>query len=526
MSMDNLTHHNSRRALVKSTSILSLGTLTSRILGFVRDVILARMLGTGGSADAFFVAFRIPNLLRDLVGEGASNAAVVPVLMEYKAKKEDRDFWQVVSSILILAIMGLSMMTVLGILLSPALVRVIAPGFLVDPQKLALTIRLTQIMFPYLLLIGLTAHTMAILYAFRSFLTPAFGPCLLNLAMIVSALLAPRLFKQPVYGLAIGVIVGGALQLLFQTIPLFKRKPLWQVPRPLVHPGAIKIGRLLLPRMAGTAVYELNLLVDTLCASLAFLVGIGGISAIYYANRIVQFPMGIFGFAFSSASLPALASLAAEKKIDEFKKMMLFSLENIFFLMAPAAVVMLVLGEPMIRMLFERGAFDPYSTTITAYVLFYSALGLLSFGGIKIMSTAFYALQDTRTPVKIAAMCLCLTVVLNFLLAIPMKIGGVALASSIAATVNLSLLLWRMEQRIGAFRSDLRGYVMKIMAAGLFMGIALAGAWKFFSISHPVLKFFILAPVSCALYLMFCFYLKVEHAGKMVRWVLRSERRR
>lgn len=520
MSTDNSSHHNSPRSVIRSTSILSLGTLASRILGFVRDVVLARMLGTGFKADAFFVALRIPNLLRDLVGEGASNAAIVPVLMEYKTKREAREFWQVVSSVLVLGLMGLSVLTVLGIWLSPVIVRVIAPGFWVSPEKFLLTVRLTKIMFPYLVLIGLTAHSMAVLYVFRAFITPAFGPCLLNLAMIAGALVGGRYFEEPVFAIALGVLIGGVLQLAFQFIPLLRKDAVLRWPRPLVHPGAIQIGRLLLPRMAGTAVYELNLVVDTFYASLSAIVGLGGISAIYYANRIVQFPMGIFGFALSSASLPTLSALASEGRLEEFKRMLLFSLENILFLMAPAGIVMLVLGEPVIRILFQRGAFDTYSTIISSTALFFYALGLLSFGGIKLLGTAFYALQDTRTPVKTAAWCLGINFVLNLLLMFPMKVAGLALASSIAATVNFGLLLVFMEKRVGIFRAELRGYLFKILSAGLLTGIILALAWNVFT-GREVIKFFILAPLSCVAYLGFCVMLKVEHAGKLVRWIAR-----
>jgi putative peptidoglycan lipid II flippase len=328
----------------------------------------------------------------------------------------------------------------------------------------------------------------------------------------------PYFFKEPVFALALGVLAGGMLQLGFQFVPVLRRGALIRWPRPLVHPGAIRIGKLLIPRMVGTAVYEMNLLIDTFCASLSFLVGLGGISAIYYSNRIVQFPMGIFGFALSSASLPALSALAAEGNTEAFKRMLLFSLENIFFLMAPAGVVMLVLGEPIIRILFERGAFDRYSTIITSYALFYYALGLLSYGGIKIMSTSFYALHDTRTPVKVAAACLGLTVVLNFSLMGPMKIGGVALASTIAATVNLWFLLLFMEKRIGAFRSELKGYLFKILTASLLTGLVLALAWNAIA-GHEAVKFFTLAPLSCMVYFGLCVMLKVEHAGKIMEWI-------
>ncbi|MCR4338136.1 MAG: hypothetical protein NUV91_10065, partial [Candidatus Omnitrophica bacterium] len=207
MSNNNSGHpQDSHRSIIKSSSILSLGTLASRILGFLRDIILAKVFGTGFRADAFFVAFKIPNLFRDLVGEGATNSAVVPIFAEYKTKKTKEEFWQFASVILFWALVVLSFITVLGILLAPWIVRIIAPGFIADPAKLNLTVRLTQILFPYLILIGLTAHTMALLYTFRSFASPAFGPCLLNLSMIAGALLSVRFMEEPVYGMAASVL--------------------------------------------------------------------------------------------------------------------------------------------------------------------------------------------------------------------------------------------------------------------------------------------------------------------------------
>ena len=222
MSINKLLHKDSHRSLIKSTSILSLGTLSSRILGLARDVIVAKLLGTGFRADAFFVASKIPNLFRDLVGEGAMNAAVVPVLSEYKEKEDIKTFWEFANTLLVWSMIVLSAITILGIIAAPVVVRVIAPGFMTDPEKLALTINLTRFMFPYLIFIGLTAYSMGILFSFRSFAVPAFSPCLLNIAMIVSALIYSRAMRDPVLGLAIGVLAGGVLQLAptrFQPLP-------------------------------------------------------------------------------------------------------------------------------------------------------------------------------------------------------------------------------------------------------------------------------------------------------------------
>src|SRR3989344_8848934 len=220
MSTDNYSQQDSKGGIIKSTTLISLGTLSSRVLGFVRDIIIAKLLGTASHADAFFVAFRIPNLFRDLVGEGATNSAFVPVFSQYEAKNDKAELWNFVSVFLVLSLMVLSLITVLGIIFAPVIVRVMAPGFLHEPEKLQTTIFLTRIMFPYLILIGLTAYCMGILYTFRSFVVPAFSPCLLNLAMIISAGVTSLLHRDHVLGLAIGVLAGGALQLFFQIGPL------------------------------------------------------------------------------------------------------------------------------------------------------------------------------------------------------------------------------------------------------------------------------------------------------------------
>jgi len=275
-SIPHLQDPDSPQSIIKSTSLLSAGTLSSRLLGFLRDVILAKLLGTGIRADAFFVAFKIPNLFRDLVGEGATNAAVVPVFSEYLLKKEREDFWRFVSVILTLAFIVLSVITILGIICAPVIVRMIAPGFMANPEKLMLAIQLTKMMFPYLIFIGLTAYCMGILFTFRSFLVPAFSPCLLNISIIVSALIASKRMEEPVFGLAVGVLVGGVLQLAVQIKPLLKIGMQFKKPQTLRHPGATKIGKLLIPRMFGSGVYQLTVLIDTFCASLAMIVGQGG----------------------------------------------------------------------------------------------------------------------------------------------------------------------------------------------------------------------------------------------------------
>lgn len=513
------TGTDSHRSIIKSTSVISLGTLSSRVLGFLRDIILAKLLGTGFIADAFFVAQKIPNLFRDLVGEGATNAAVVPVLSEYKEKHDKESFWRFVSVIFILGMIILSALTLLGILLAPLIVRVMAPGFTANPEQLELTIRLTKLLFPYLIFIGLTAYSMGILYTFRSFTAPAFSPCLLNLAVIVSAFISFKTMKEPVYGLAIGVLVGGVLQLAVQMRPMFKLGMRYYPQKNLNHPGALKIGKLLVPRVLGGGVYQLSVFIDTFCASLSSIVGPGGVSALYYANRIIQFPMGIFSVALASAVLPSLSGMAQKNDVAALKKTVTFSLENIFFVMCPTTVILFCLSVPIIHVLFERGQFDAYSTHITSSSLAFLAIGLFSFGSIKILVTAFYALQDTATPVKVAFLCVLLNTILNFILMVPLKVAGIALASAISGTVDFLALLYILDKRLGGLRSNLFGFFAKVTFAAALVGLFEFLLWRYLNMPNEVVKLSIVGCSGFVFYEVVCLMLGIEQARKVWTWV-------
>jgi len=520
------SHPDSHRSILESTFMLSLGTLVSRILGFVRDLILAKVFGTTPAADSFFVAFRLSNLWRDLTGEGATNSAVLPVLAEYvepPPSKDQKALWPLVCVVFILFLITLSLITILGILAAPGIVRVIAPGFMADPEKLHLTIRLTRLIFPYLVLIGLTAYSMGVLYTLRSFWAPAFSPCLLNVAMILSALWASQTMEEPIVGLAVGVLAGGFLQLLVQLVTLRKLGMRWVWPKTLIPPAARKMGRLLVPRLLGSGIYQISLLIDTLCASLQTIVGTGGISAIYYANRIIQFPQGIFGVALASALLPSLSGFAVRHNRESLRKTLLFSLQNIFLIMFPASVACLVLSFPMIKVLFERGEFTSYSTHITASALLFYALGLWAYGGVKILTTTFHAMQDTKTPVKVGALCLFLNVVLNFLLMGPLKVGGIALASSIAVSTDFLILFYTMEKRLGALKEGMRSYVVRLGSASLGMGLLMQGSWASLEIMNEFMRLFVVGFIGFGAYILLCFLLRIESVVKGVQWISRKK---
>ncbi|MFH1778999.1 MAG: murein biosynthesis integral membrane protein MurJ [Candidatus Omnitrophota bacterium] len=509
------------KSLAKSAGIIGLGILLSRILGFVRDIIIASVFGTLLPAQAFVVALRIPNLLRDLVGEGAANAAFIPVLTEYATKKTKREFWELAGIILNAMIVVLAAISILGVILAPFIVRVIAPGFVKDADKLQLTVRLTQVMFPYIFLIGLTAYATGVLNSLKHFTAPAFSQPLWNIALILSALyLCPKM-QVPVMGLAIGVLIGGLLQLSVQALPLFNRGMAPPKLNKFKHPASTEIGKLLLPRVLGASIYQINTFVDMMLASLSRIVGEGAIAALYYSNRLWQFPLAIFGTAWAQATLPTLSEHAAEEDIKRFKDTLSFSLRSVFFITIPAAIGLLVLSTPIVQALFERGSFNRYSTEITSYALFYYSLGLFAYAGVKILVSAFYSLKDTLTPVKVALAALILNIILNLILMWPLKVGGLALATSISSTVNFFLLYYLLRKKIG----PLGGFVIlksvgRILLAGVIMGLILIWVNSLLVLA-PIPQVAIVIFVGLVSFFVGCMIFDVDEFKGFLRWILR-----
>jgi len=501
----------SKKHIIKSAGIIGSATVISRILGFVRDIIIARFFGTAKYAEAFVVAFRIPNMLRDLVGEGATNAAFVPVLSEYMVKKKE-EFWELANVILNLLLITLSAITIAGIFASPWIVRFMAPGFMDDPEKFAITVKLTRLMFPYILLIGLAAYTMGVLNSLKHFSAPAFGPCLLNIAIIICAMI----WGESVMGLASGVLIGGVLQLALQIPVLYRKGFRFSFTGKLNHPAANRIGVLLLPRILGSCVYQLNLFINTILASLSAIVGSGGVAALYYANRIFQFPLAIFGIAIAQAALPTMSREALEKDPDNLKRTLSFSLRVINFIIIPASIGLIVLAVPITKTLFERGKFDHYSTLITANALMFYSIGLFSYSGIKILVSCFYSMQDTRTPVKIAVASLLLNIVLNVALMFPLRIGGLALAASLSGIFNFIALFFLLRKKIGSLDTRrISGSFLKALLAGLAMAAVI-----YFCAFKINLNLFIVILIAILSYIAAAFIFRVKEAKELLSWVL------
>ena len=458
--------------VTRAAGVVGAATLASRIFGFLRDVVIAWFFGAGLAADAFFVAFRIPNLLRRLFAEGALSIAFVPVFTEVIEKQGMDEASSVARSAIRLLTLILTIVTVVGIVAAPVLVWVIAPGFAEDPDKFAVTVRLTRIMFPYILLVGLVALAMGILNPLGHFAAPALAPVLLNLAMIGGVLFISPHMKDPVTGLAIGVVFGGVLQLLLQLPFLAKRGVIfWQRAR-VYHPVLKKVAILMGPMVFGAAVYQINQLVGTLLASL---LPEGSVSYLYYADRLVQFPLGVFAIALATAVLPSLSRQAAADDMAALKETFGYAMRLVFFITLPAMVGLIMLREPIVALLFRRGAFTVDTVRLTAYALLFYAAGLWAFSAVRIVVSIFYALQDTKTPVKIACISVAANIVLSIVLMQYLAHGGLALATSLASMVNLALLLYLLRRRLG--RLGMKKTATSVFKSALFAAAMGAGVW-------------------------------------------------
>ena len=466
--------------LLKSTFSVSLMTLLSRVLGLARDIVIARFYSAGIEADAFFVAFKIPNFMRRLFAEGAFSLAFVPVLTEYKNSKTLDQTRQLINQVTGTLGLILLIITTIGVLASPAFVFVFAAGFIDEPAKFELTADMLRLTFPYILLISMTALAGGILNSWKQFTVPAFTPVLLNLSLIGCAIwLSPHL-DIPVHALAWGVLLAGLAQMLFQ-LPFLYRLEL--LPKPVWgwrQPGVQKIIKLMMPALFGSSVAQINLLFDTFIAS--FLIS-GSVSWLYYSDRLLEFPLGVFGIALATVVLPNLSESHFKQGKDHFNQTLNWAVQLALFIAIPATLGLLLLAQPILSTLFQYGAFDASDTLMASMSLMAYSLGLPAFILIKILANAFYARQDTKTPVRIGIIAMLVNMLLNVVFVvyllnfteIPGHVG-LALATTASAYCNAGLLALslRSEQYLTLTRSFLTT-LLKILLATAGMSI-----WLFY----------------------------------------------
>ena len=474
MSADTPQHSNMpppRRGLMRSGLVVSAMTMLSRVMGLVRDVVVATFLGAGNGSDAFFVAFKIPNFLRRLFAEGAFNQAFVPVLSEYSTQRTKQEIRELLNAVAGSLTALLALITALAMLGAPWLVWLFAPGFGRDPEKLALTADMLRLTFPYLLLISLTAFSGSVLNTWNRFAVPAFTPVLLNLSLIGAALLLMPLMEEPAMALAWGVLIAGAAQLAFQ-VPFLLRLGLLPTPWPnFAHDGVKRILKLMVPALFGVSVSQINLLLDTVLASL---LAAGSVSWLYYSDRLVELPLGVFGVAIGTIILPALSKRHTEQSTEHFSAMLDWAIRVVLLLGVPAALALAVLAEPFLITLFHYGAMTDNDIQMAAMSLRAYAFGLVAFMLIKVLAPGFFARQDTKTPVKVGIIAMVANMVFNLLLIWPLAHAGLALATALSAFLNAGLLGYLLyRQQVLVFQPGWGRYAVQLIGGSVLMSVAL-----------------------------------------------------
>jgi len=449
---------------------LGLGTLSSRVLGFIRDMLIANFFGTTGILEAFIVSFRLPNIFRSIFAEGFSDSVATPVLSEHQGNKER--MFEIGNHLLSLFTVVLFVATILGIIFAKFLVILIAPGFITESFKFNLAVSFTRITFIYLFLIGLSANIISLLYSLKKFFIPAINPVFLNISFIVGIIFFSR--SNESYILVVCVVVAGLIQLIFPFIFL-KREGFvlrFNFFKSLKESEVIRMLKLFIPRIWSSIVYHLSVFIDTIFSSLVSIVGQGALASVYYANRLIQFPFALIALSISRVAIVDLSSYHHRGNMDDFKKLFVFSLQNIIFFIIPLASFFLFASKDIINVIFTRGKFDIDSLNMTASVLFFYSFGLFFFCGIKLLVNSFYALKETTLPAKTATISLVINIILSAILMFPLKIGGVALGSSLAAAFNFGLLYYWLRKRIGKIDfQDTKTQFLKTLFLSVVIGI-------------------------------------------------------
>ena len=478
-----------KRNIARATGILGSATMLSRIMGMVRDMVVSRLFGAGLATDAFFAAFQIPNMLRRFFAEGALTSAFVPTFSSTLARRGDEKARELANTCFTLLTIVMALITLAGVLFSPVIVGLMFPGFKSEPGKLELAILLNRLMFPYIFFISLVALCMGILNTLRHFFTPAISTVFLNISMILAALCLRGFFEAPITALAIGVLIGGCIQLIMQ-LPV-----LWSKGFPLrpnfnfSSPELRSIALLMLPSVFGVGVYYLNITVGAILASQ---LPQGSVSYLYYAQRLFEFPQGIFTASVAQAVLPSMSRQAAGGDIAGMKETLSFGVRLMLFITIPAMAGLMICSTPIFSLIFMGGAFDYETVVNSASALLYYSIGLSFVALTRVLAPVFYALKDTKTPVYTALIAFVINLCLSLALMGPLKHGGLALATTLSAFCNMLMLLWFLRRKIGSFGgSSIMVTALKSSAASIPMAAAVWYSCSFIDWSqagHKLLK--------------------------------------
>ena len=522
------------RGMARAAGVISAATFLSRILGLVREQVFASQFGAGFAVDAFQVAFRIPNLLRDLFAEGAMSAAFVPTLTRVEREQGPAAAMRLANLVVNFLLVIVSGICVVGILAAPWIVRVMAPGFEAIPGKVELTTLMTRIMTPFLLTVSVAAAVMGILNTRRIFFIPAVAPTMLNLSLIAAgfllAPLCPRWGLEPIVGMAFGALLGGVGQLLIQVPALRAQGFRWSPIVSFRDPGVLRMVGLMAPASIGIAAAQVNIFTSTFLASMLVQ---GSVSWLNYAYRLMQLPIGLFGVAIATVTLAEVSRHAAAGNMADLKSTLSFSLRLVMLLTLPASFLLIALAQPIIALLYQHGRFSAADTAQTARALWAYAVGLAAFSGVRVLVPAFYSLDRARIPVMVSVFTIASTVVLYFVLMGPLKHTGLALATSLGSVLNFIILFWMLRKeigRLGGWRlASAMGRITIAAAAAAACARVAAGA-----VTHAVgarsvpERTLIVAAgfaVAVVVYLGLCTLLRVQELKPVLGWLTGRKRR-
>jgi putative peptidoglycan lipid II flippase len=515
--------------MLKSSGSMAAATLTSRLLGMVREMVYARFMGDGWVAGAFQLAFTIPNLFRRLLGEGALTAAFIPVFKEKEKTAGEKEMWRAANAVisgLIIAASVIVALALLGISIALAVHSFEA--------KTELMLRLLRVMFPYMLPVCLAAAFMGMLNARGHFFIPAMSATMLNLVMIASVLwFAPHMGREldeKIFALAIGVLAAGVAQAAFQLPTLWHDGFRYQWISPWRNETVRRVIYKMIPATIGVAAFQINV---TLVLAIAFWVNPQIVASFNYAVRLMELPQGMFGISLATYLLPTLASLAVEKNHTEFRATLRHGIGTVTFLNLIAAILLVTLAEPIVRLLFERGAFTAASTDRATFALICLAPGLVAFSTVNILARAFYAVGDTQTPMKVSIACLFLNLILAVVLVVPLQQGGLGIANTVTSFCNASLLIYMLRKKLGKLEMEpLRATFLPLAIAGVLAGLLAWFGWRFWedSLGHKTIALkigavFVPAAAAGMVYWLVALGFKIPAAKEMVEFALAKFKR-
>lgn len=501
------------KSILKSTGIVAVSTMTSRVMGLIRDMVISSVFGANALVDGFYVAFRIPNLFRRFVAEGCLTISFIPVYTEYLLTKNREESLALAQKTVSILSIFLCVIVGFGIIFSPQIVHIFGYGFK-NPEQISLTIDLNRIMFPYLFLISIVSFAMGYLNSHKYFFAPSFSPVLFNVGNIFGVLFISRFFDQPLYGLAIGIVLGGIMQFILQIPYMIKAGFKMKFSLDLTHPGIRTIFRMMAPALFGVAVYQINIIMSTMLASTLHA---GSISWLFYSDRLTELVLGVFVVSLGNVILPELSGFAASGDLTKIRELYLSSVKAVLFISIPAAIALIFAGLPIVSVLFKRGNFNSNDVEMTFKALFYASMGIPSISILRITVPAFYSLKDTKTPVITSLLSFFINIGSGFLLMrTGLKHGGLTLGLSIASTVQMLILVIILQKKIG--RIGFREFMLPVLKC-IFSGIIMALFIRFIGLNvdwfndafiKRLLYLIVIIITGIFIYFLACFFLRVN----------------